>query len=588
MPQAHGNHRGAGGQTWRLLSFLAVGGVLLFLCLHLSWRSFLHGDEGLHGTLGRNIAADASHLLLGSTDPEPWAAPPARPLLTNTTPFYPALLAPFAGESRDPRPLRIPTFLAWLLVAISVAGIVTLLAGELAGLCAGAAFLLAPGNVEGFGLAVPDPVLTGLAWTGLLAAMVGSARGSVPLLFAAGALWGFAFLVKLWLVGEVILAWVFLLAARRLAGERRGLARGLAWPALAFALVGSVHLLGVWIFFPEFLGQILEDTYIGFSAAKFTGWRSSAEYWLHPWYLYVGILVRDHWPALLLSLPGLVALLRRPPGLRVGALTALLAAFGVSLLVLSVAAAKHVLYLLPSTPTLYVLAGAGGAFLLSGTPFAPKRRESALVLGGATVLAGGVALVWLAGFRREEIPLPAALAILASAAVLAAAFLAAGRGDLQRGRLATAAVAGILILGAADEVRRGLERPSYPYARVAQLVRGTVERAGGQVVFIGPDVNIFEYYLDRKGEYGEAIPPERWRKVRQDFLAGATPVIIESRPVAQVFPGTLYNGSLPEGERRWLHEHAGRILDGPELAPFRVYLSPSAARAVSNRGKVRI
>lgn len=340
------------GPLWA--AALAVLGCLaLFVASLLISPSRTH-DEQVNLIMAENIRAGMEGLVHPATTPGfvgDWRSE-ALPLLGNT-PTYPLVLAAFAGLGEAG--LDALTALVFGLCLLGAYWAVSPVSRE----GARAAVLLlvsSPWLFSQYALREFEPLLAATGVLGFAALL--RAKGTHALRWAAlsGALLGLGFVIKLWLVVPAFFAALGFLVARAytlpVAQVQRLPAVSLAF-ALGFLAFGAAHLLFVMLSAPHDLGAWVEWVYLGlFSGHGVSAPKLSAPEWQGSAWAYLVWLVRDHGALLAPIALGLPSLTRRLGTLQrawfAGVSFALL-----SLVPLSVPAAKEPLYMAPVLPFFY-------------------------------------------------------------------------------------------------------------------------------------------------------------------------------------------------------------------------------------------
>ncbi len=452
------------------------------------------GDEGYYGTQARNILADARNLVSPSLTPG--GVPGDKP------PLYPALLAlsvRLLGPTEAA--LRWPSLLCTVLVALCVARLVAIAAGEWAGVAAAGLLVTLPIVANFSRVAAAEHPLTALG-AGALAGLAGGRMGARRAA-AAGALLGLAFLCKLWLVLLLALPAVALLLPP--GGSAGGRARPLAALVLGAVAVGLLHLAAVALFARGDLAHWW-SVYWSFSLASRLKAAGYADYWIQPPAFYWTTLTH----ALVLGLPlaalGFEWALRRlrepvPRALLVWALGPLL---------LSVFRVKTGAYLYPAVPAWAALAALGLAAIARG------EARPGLVFA-LFAFASAPPLVSVLGG-----PAPPLAVWFAAWAACSLALVAAGKRPAWRPRMALALGTLIALAGLAREVQRlrlHYHDPGYRFvAKTLAPLLATADRA--RPSYLAPEAPAFAYYLDRAGQYWATpyVPwtPARFAEIRAD------------------------------------------------------------------------
>lgn len=318
---------------------LAVVTVAMWWALSPASRNDLvGGDEGYYATMARNLLAD----------PRQWLGPSLTPLGPpgDKPPLYPGLIAVMIrcfGFSEAA--VRAVSFASALVVLGSLAALARRFVGGRAAVLAVALAGTLPWLADSSRVAASELPLTAfgmLALVVLTGPTITFRRG-----LAAGALFGLAFLCKLWLVallGLPALAWGWPFHERRL----------WAGVGLGAALVGGAQLMAVQWLDPAQLDHWLK-VYGLFSFADRAAGGGYAAFWLKGPEFYGVLLAR----AFILMLPliggGLAVSVSRfrDPGAR------LMLGWAVGLIVISAFAVKSGGYVYPLVPGFVLLAAAG-------------------------------------------------------------------------------------------------------------------------------------------------------------------------------------------------------------------------------------
>jgi hypothetical protein len=256
---------------------------------------------------------------------------------------------------------------------------------------------------------------------------------------------------------------------------------------------------------PDDLPRWLGSVYLGiFSGRGVTGAKLSAtaQYSAAPVWYYPGLLFREHFHLLPLSLFGLPALLRRNAAY---ALAALAMAFGaaLALVVLSVPAVKEPLYLLPVLPALYVLAGVSLAELERDT-VKHRPANTATVQAVAVLAIVSAAVVWIS-YAGGELLITARYAALHTAGMVGCA--AIGLFWIARRRLDTALIAGCALALVGFCVLRVPAHASVAARQIAAALAPCVDDADpAYPSFVAPNSKLLMGYLQRAGRDWPAAP----------------------------------------------------------------------------------
>lgn len=471
-------------------------------------RALVTDDEGVNVTMALNMLDSSAHVLRPSVYPggrSDWLLEDL-PALGNL-PLFPALLALPGSLLGLPGMGLVPLIALCVIVACSA----LLLAehSRRAGLYTALLLACSPG-VLGLALQLEfEPVLTAFCAAGLYLGVKGTRARRRGLCFAGGALLGFGFLTKMWLIAPYVLAaCAFVLVQTTFVRPREErpltLRRSVIAGTLGFCVAAAAHLIFVAIAAPEDLPHWIGSVYFGlFSARGVTGGKLSAaaDYVPQPLSYYPALLFRDHFHLLPLVLFGLPALLRSS---RAYAVTALAMAFAACLgvVLLSVPAVKEPLYLLPVLPPLYMLAGTCLAELERD---APKYRPAnvATVQAGSVIALLSAAAVWISHVSQPQ-DVSARYALLhtlgmAGCAALGALWIA--RRQLAPQLLVgSAAVLLAVVLGSGRPAEAGAVRA------VALALRPCLQDAApGYPSFVAPHSKLLMGYAQRAGRDWPAL-----------------------------------------------------------------------------------
>ncbi|MFN8586976.1 MAG: glycosyltransferase family 39 protein [Candidatus Eisenbacteria bacterium] len=407
------------------------------------------GDEGYYGVMARNVLAS----------PAQWPAPALTPLGApgDKPPLVPMLVAlavrAFGATATGARAVSLVASAVILWASAMLARRASRDAG---GWAAFAILATLPWFADSARIACAE---LPLAAFGLLALLVlaggapGMARG-----LGAGALFGLAFLCKLWLV---VLPG-FVAAAYALAPPRRALVPGLM---IGFMTVAGGHLLLMAALDPAHL-QLWWNVAWTFSLSSRAVGQGFASYWLHgPLYYAQGLF-----KALALVMPLLMTgAFHAAVGNTRPLARALVASFA-GLVLLSLFRVKSGIYLVPLVPLFAVLAGVGFAELYGG-------------------------------FKSWPLPLPRGAARGFGGLVLGVALLVGGARTVQR---------------------LPQRFHDTGYAAIAEaLAPRLVDAPPGRPVLVAPEAPTFAFHTFRTAQYWDT-PYRPWSRARFDSLAGDT------------------------------------------------------------------
>jgi 4-amino-4-deoxy-L-arabinose transferase-like glycosyltransferase len=477
--------------------------VAVLLSLNLGANDLIGGDEGYYGVMARNILEDPAYII--NTSLSPLGPPGDKPFL------YPLALAGsllFAGIGEVP--MRLLT-----LLAACAGGILIMLTGsELgdrrAGVFAGLMYLFTPLLANTGRIVSAEPLLVSLSLAGVWLVLLAVRRGRASLGFIAGALFGLAFLTKLWLA-LVPMAGVAggILHLRSSRAGRRALPVVLS-AAAGFVVFGSLQLVLCLIFSPGTLRHWL-GIYAGFSLADRVTGASFAGYWQRPWHFYIVTMGRSFGQWLALIPLGTVLVLRRRKESPAGA-----AAIGwlAPLIVLSAVPVKSGNYILPFMPPLYLIAGYAISSLVpagGGGPATGRR-------GAAACAAAGMLLCLAAQLDPGggDLSLHSA-SMLPLQVVMSAAVLAPALPKMNGGPLKGYVILALAVVSAAGLVRdiqivRSREHETGYREAAGVLEAGLKDVDPRRSCFISPEWPSLSFYTFRSGRYwespyAEADPP---------------------------------------------------------------------------------
>lgn len=364
-------------------------------------------DEQVNLTMAENIVRGFDGLVHPSTTAEASAdwRHHALPSLGNT-PTYPLVLSAFSrlGDAGM-------NLLAGLILGLCLLGTYWAVSPVSSSAARVAALLTAssPWLYTRFALREFEPLLT---VTGVLAfAALLRAKGlrAGRWAFAAGALLGFGFCIKMWLVLPALCAALGFVLARAYTLPEAQLQKlpGISVAlVLGFLLFASLHLAFVAVFSPEDLGAWIEWVYLGlFSGSGVSAQKlSSQSFQDSPW-AYLVWLIRDHGALLAPIALGLPSLTRRLGTLQRAWFTGVGSAL-LALVPLSVPAAKEPLYMTSALPFFYGFA----ALAITAPDYTPTRylRVDRAAAKFSLLLAGALFVYWLvdAALAQPDARLP--------------------------------------------------------------------------------------------------------------------------------------------------------------------------------------
>ncbi len=314
----------------------------------------------------------------------------ALPSLGNT-PIYPALLAVAASAGQAGLGLLGLLTLAlcllgsyWAVKPVSGSGARTTVL----------LMISSPWLLGAFSLREFEPLVCCLGVLAFAALLRAKGARAYRWAFAAGALLGLGFAVKMWLVTPALFSMLGFVVARAYTlpeVQLKQLPGVCVVLVLGFLLLASSHLAFVAIVAPDDLGAWVEWVYLGLfsgrgvSAQKLSASPEAASRWA-----YLGFLLRDHGSLLVPIALGLASLTRRLGSLQRAWFAAVAFAL-LGLVPLSVPAWKEPLYMTPALPFLYGFA----ALCLVAPDYTPPRyaridlasAKFSLVLAGALLIA---------------------------------------------------------------------------------------------------------------------------------------------------------------------------------------------------------
>jgi len=218
--------------------------MVVLLSLNLGVNDLVGGDEGYYGVMARNILNDPRYIV--NTSLSPLGPPGDKPFL------YPMVLA---GSLLVGGIGEIPMRLVTLLVAASSGIFLMLIGSELgdrrAGIIAGLMFLFTPLLANTGRTVSAEPLLVLLSLAGVWLFLGAFRNGRSKAGFAAGALFGLAFLTKLWLVAIPMAGIAGGLLFFRLSSKKRQMTPVIIYALTGFMLFGSLQLLLCLIFSPD-------------------------------------------------------------------------------------------------------------------------------------------------------------------------------------------------------------------------------------------------------------------------------------------------------------------------------------------------
>ena len=390
--------------------------MVVILSLNLGVNDLVGGDEGYYGVMARNILSN--HRFIVNTSMSPLGQPCDKPFL------YPLVLA---GSLAVGGISEVPMRMVTLLVAAASGIFLMLIGSELgdrrAGMLAGVMYLFTPLFANTGRTVSAEPLLVLISLAGVWIFLLAVRKGRPKIGFAAGVLFGLAFLTKLWLVA-LPMAGVLgaLLFYRKLSPEGSGRSMlPIIGTALAgFLLFGSFQLLLCLLFSPDTFRHWL-GIYTGFSLADRVAGGGFAAYWHRPWNYYLLLIGRSFGQWLPLVPLGVMTVLQNRRNSPAGAVTVI---WLIPLIIMSMISVKSGNYILPLMPALFLLAGFGASALIHAVEFPALTRRDALLAALA-----GMVLCLAAQLEFGDGPIPGIysknvlrIQIIMSAAVLTPAF----------------------------------------------------------------------------------------------------------------------------------------------------------------------
>jgi 4-amino-4-deoxy-L-arabinose transferase-like glycosyltransferase len=296
---------------YRVVFLVGAGAALGMLLLNVFCREFYSGDEGFYGVTALNMLQSPAYLIRPSYSPagdftiekEAFAHPPLNSYL------YAVTLWLGQGSLVGPELLNVLSFglllfFTWRVVQRfdneAAAFTILLLA-------------VSPAVLTLYSQLEAEPLMTTFGMMALYFTLrAEDSSGQKHWLILAGLCLGFAFALKLWLVGPLVLAvgTALLLSLRQSLATAGSKLTGLALFALAALIPASLHRRAVALTYPADLSFWLKNIYFGvftgggISGSKLTGAGMSGT-WAHPFWYYGPALYRDHFflaPILLLGM----------------------------------------------------------------------------------------------------------------------------------------------------------------------------------------------------------------------------------------------------------------------------------------------
>ncbi len=468
--------------------------MVVILSLNLGVNDLVGGDEGYYGVMARNILRDPRYIV--NTSMSPLGPPGDKPFL------YPLVLAGslLVGGIGEV-PMRLVTLLAAAVSGIFLMLIGSELGDRRAGLFAGLMYLFTPllantGRVVG-----AEPLLVSLSLAGVWMILVAIRRRGPGFGFVAGALFGLAFLTKLWLVAIPAAGSVGGILYFRYSRMNRPVAKVAGSVLAGFLVLGSLQLLLSLIFSPDTFRHWL-GIYTGFSLADRVAGGTFADYWHRPWNFYFLLAGRSFGQWLILVPLGVMTVLRRR---RESTAAAVLISWLVPLVAISLISVKSGNYILPMMPALFLLAGFG-ASALTGT-----MREEAISLRDAIMLAAAGMVLCLAvqlDLSGQGLKLYSAN-MLRIQIVMTAAVISSALPHITRRTAAVYASVAIMIAMAGGLLRdiqivRSRNHVTGFREAAETLAPGLEDIDPRQPCFISPEWPSMSFYTFRTGRYWES------------------------------------------------------------------------------------
>lgn len=398
----------AGLGRFSLLVLAAVACVAM-LVSNLLWRELYTGDEGFYAVTAQNMLQSPTYWLRPSYFPAGdfaidhggFAHPPFNSY------FYAVSLWLARGSLAGPEVLNVLALAALLFVTYRLVALFDRLSAAFAVLL----LATSPAILASYSFLEAEPLMTTFGVAGVYCCLrAGFARGQRLWLFLGGLCLGFAFALKLWLCGPLVVAAgiALLVRARESHIKWTAIASGLALFVLGGVLPAGLHLAAIAWYHPEDLRFWLNDIYFGLftrsgiSGAKLGGTDTPAA-WTHPVWYYGAAVYREHFFLLPIILYGALSMLR-DPSLR-GRLLAVIAVGLLGLVPLSLMKVKEPLYVLACVIFLYALAGTCLAALTRRLESGRGLDRGSLFLGSAWTIGLGLAVLgaYFLGIKPDDI-----------------------------------------------------------------------------------------------------------------------------------------------------------------------------------------
>ena len=239
------------------INLAATFAIVVLLSMNLGVNDLVGGDEGYYGVMARNILEDPGYIV--NTSLSPLGPPGDKPFL------YPLVLAvSLAAGGIGEVPMRLVTLVMAAMAGFFLMLIGTELGSRKAGLFAGLMYLFTPLLANTGRIVSAEPLLVSLSLAGVWLILAAVRTGRSWLGFLAGALFGLAFLTKLWLVAIPMAGVVGGILYFRGADSGNPVGRIAGSAFAGFILFGSFQLLLCLIFSPDTFRHWL-GIYTGFS-----------------------------------------------------------------------------------------------------------------------------------------------------------------------------------------------------------------------------------------------------------------------------------------------------------------------------------
>ncbi len=553
---------------WKIILAVTVI-VLVLLSLDLGVNDLVGGDEGYYGVMARNILHDPRYIV--NTSMSPLGPPGDKPFL------YPLVLAgSLVVGGIGEVPMRFVTLLAAAVSGLFLMLIGSELGNRRAGMLAGLMFLFTPLLANTGRTVSAEPLLVSLSLAAVFLFLQAVRSGRPARGFAAGMLFGLAFLTKLWLVAIPMAgALGALLFFRKLSPERSGRS---VLPVIGTALsglllFGSLQLILCLIFSPATFRHWL-GIYTGFSLADRVAGGSFASYWHRPWHFYILLIGRVFGQWLPLVPLGVMTVLRNRRESPAAAVTML---WLIPLVVMSFIPIKSGNYILPLMPAIFLLAGSGAAALI-GVPAGSTIRIWDAVLAAAMGMA--LCLAVQLDFNGGAIPRIYSTHMLRIQIVMTAAVMIPAFAPRVSRRVAGVfAMAAMLIAIAGGLIRdiqivRARDHVTGYRKAAATLAPGLEDIDPRWLCFISPEWPAVSFYTFRTGRY--------WQSPYVDADPGAAIASLEGPPFFYViqYDDRLYGGVPDEDVLEVIEREAFPLESGD--GRMSIYVNPALRERLTN------